>query len=162
MDFGDFKNKVENWANVRGIYDHSSESHQQAKALEEVGEFITAKTKNDMVDAIGDIAVCVVNAAHFSGDLNKSPNLYRYRSDMGAVANSICIQDYNHVVGSLVAIASSIGVTFATCLQAAWDEIKDRKGMMVDGKYVKWDNLTPEQREEFLKRDHSNTLLRHD
>ena len=81
---------------------------------------------------------------------------------MGAVANSICVQDYNHVVGSLVAVAASIGVNFATCLQAAWNEIKDRKGMMVDGKYVKWENLTQGQREEFLRRDHSNTLLRHD
>lgn len=31
-------------------------------------------------------------------------------------------------------------------MQVAWDAIKDRKGMMVDGMYVKYENLKPYQR----------------
>lgn len=33
--------------------------------------------------------------------------------------------------------AKNVGVTFTECLEAAWSEIKDRKGRMVDGLFVK-------------------------
>jgi len=37
----------------------------------------------------------------------------------------------------LILLAELIGVSFENCLQAAYDEIKGRTGIMVDGKFVK-------------------------
>ena len=37
----------------------------------------------------------------------------------------------------LILLAELVGVKFETCLLAAYDEIKSRKGTMVDGKFVK-------------------------
>lgn len=37
------------------------------------------------------------------------------------------------------------------CLQTAYNEIKDRKGMMINGTFVKYDGLTPEQQKELDK-----------
>ena len=38
---------------------------------------------------------------------------------------------------TLVIQAAMNGLTMATCIDSAWDEIKDRKGKMVDGYFVK-------------------------
>lgn len=37
----------------------------------------------------------------------------------------------------LTILAAQHGVTIEECIDAAWDEIKDRKGRMVDGVFVK-------------------------
>jgi NTP pyrophosphatase (non-canonical NTP hydrolase) len=38
---------------------------------------------------------------------------------------------------TLIILAKMLGTDIETCLQMAWDEIKDRKGKMIDGKFVK-------------------------
>lgn len=37
----------------------------------------------------------------------------------------------------LILLSELIGVSFEDCLQAAYDEIKGRTGVMIDGKFVK-------------------------
>jgi NTP pyrophosphatase (non-canonical NTP hydrolase) len=37
----------------------------------------------------------------------------------------------------LAIIATQTGLSFEDCLESAWDEIKDRRGKMVDGIFVK-------------------------
>lgn len=41
----------------------------------------------------------------------------------------------------LQVISSRYGTTLETCLEIAWNEIKDRKGKMVDGVFVKEEDL---------------------
>lgn len=154
MNFDTFKGKVEQWATVRGIYDQSTEAHQQAKALEEIGEFLTATTDPEMMDAVGDIAVCIVNSAKIYGQdlrLNAMSNW----SEFGAisyVASSVCAGRYRRALENLCGVAQNNGLSIAECFDSAWEEIKDRLGMMVNGKFVKWENLTDDQKAEFLAR----------
>jgi len=158
MKFKKFKENVENWARVRGIYGESTEAHQQAKALEEIGEYLTAETDDERMDAIGDIAVCIVNAARIRGEWI---TIYDYTIGyIRNVADLILSSSYKYALSQLKALAVKHGYKFEDCLDKAWNEIKDRKGMMVDGKYVKWENLTDEQREEFERLDRANTLIR--
>lgn len=49
----------------------------------------------------------------------------------------------NEVLHRMQATTPQNAVT--ECLQTAYNEIKDRKGMMIDGTFVKYDDLTPEQ-----------------
>lgn len=44
----------------------------------------------------------------------------------------------------LTILAAQRGVNIEACIDMAWDEIKDRKGRMVDGVFVKEDDLTTE------------------
>jgi NTP pyrophosphatase (non-canonical NTP hydrolase) len=37
----------------------------------------------------------------------------------------------------LCILAAQLGMSFDDCLDAAWDEIKDRRGRLVDGVFVK-------------------------
>ena len=68
--------------------------------------------------------------------------------------------DYYTAMMQLWKQACTDGIGFRKSLEKAWDEIKDRKGMMIDGKYVKWDSMTEEQKAEFNRRDSGNTLIR--
>jgi len=160
MEFEDFKKKVEEWARIRGIYDQSTEAHQQAKALEEVGEYLTARTDEERMDAIGDIAVCIVNAAKLGGKPVRV--LYNDGIDgIEGIAYCIVNNEYGSVLGELSILSlSDTRKPIGLCLEKAWNEIKDRKGMMIDGKYVKWDSMTEEQKAEFNRRDSGNTLIR--
>lgn len=160
MNFTEFKGNVERWAQIRGIYDQSTEAHQQAKALEEIGEYLTAETDDERMDAIGDIAVCIVNAAYLDGYDRQLSITYSHHSLMCDVAHAVVHGAYELALGILHDLAIDNQYNFQRCLSLAWDEIKHRKGMMVDGKYVKWESLTEAQREEFKKRDHANTLIR--
>lgn len=163
MKFKEFKENVEEWARVRGIYDQSTEAHQQAKALEEIGEYLTAETDEERMDAIGDIAVCIVNAAKLDGQsvrIEFNDDLEGIE-DIGDIAYSIIHHEYGLALVELSILSfSDTRRNIELCLEKAWNEIKDRKGMMIDGKYVKWESMSDEQKSEFNRRDSGNTLIR--
>lgn len=159
MEFEDFKKNVEQWAEERGIYEQSTGAHQQAKALEEVGEYLTAETYIDLKDAAGDIAVCLVNAAKiksietegayqplrsdienpYNDEFEPENGLLYERDMMANVAKLIIMESYDIAYSCLSDAVSSkgLGITMVECLELAWDEIKNRKGRMIDGKFVK-------------------------
>ena len=137
MEFAEFKENVEQWAEERGIYEQSTEAHQQAKALEEVGEYLTAETDEERMDAIGDIAVCIVNAAYFTGEPLK---MHKTMSDdiyIACAAKSLIGSYYMQALCELKCCARYEDLNFNDCLEKAWNEIKKRKGRMIDGKFVK-------------------------
>lgn len=47
------------------------------------------------------------------------------------------IDGIGDVFVTLVILSEIVGVDIEDCIDAAWDEIKDRKGKMVDGVFVK-------------------------
>ena len=113
---------VEGWSRARGILDQSTYEKQMLKFEEE---------RLEMMDAIGDQAVCLVNAMLLFCEGNSSA--------------------YWLAIGKLEEACDATGVSFEDCMQMAWDEIKKRAGLMVDGLYVKWANLTHPQRVEAAK-----------
>ena len=159
MKFNEFKSNVQRWAAERGIYEHSSTEAQLMKALSELGELADAIIKGDdeaLKDAVGDVAVCVVNAAHMEGvELDIVPDLIAAIDD-GAVAIMDDMPQY--VVGliaegvggwltgdrdtddtfiaplaALSALCTHKGLDFMDCCEVAWLSIRDRKGRMVPG-----------------------------
>lgn len=62
--------QVIEWAYTRGIYANSNAQAQFLKAVSEMGELADALAKGDqeeIEDAIGDVAVCLINVAHLWG-----------------------------------------------------------------------------------------------
>ena len=51
------------------------------------------------------------------------------------------IDGIGDVVVTLVCISQQLGLDFIECVEAAYDEIKDRKGKMINGTFVKEDDL---------------------
>lgn len=68
--FEEFQKNVIGWAEDKGIYEFSTPLAQALKAVSEVGELADAVIKNDIdgvKDAIGDVAVCLVNFGKMIG-----------------------------------------------------------------------------------------------
>jgi len=63
-------------------------------------------------------------------------------SEVGELADSIAKQksvadDIGDIIVVLVNIAERNNLSIEKCLETAWNDIKDRKGKMVDGVFVK-------------------------
>lgn len=159
MTFQEFKENVEAWQEARGIYEHSTAQAQCLKAISEVGELADAVIKGDrdgLIDAIGDVAVCLVGVAKMVGhefDLE-----YVLDDSLVIVTDQDCALGASFAVGlvanrlrkfscsdvtisdaldgalySLQANALVNNLSLLDCCESAWGQIKDRKGRMVPG-----------------------------
>lgn len=167
MTFNEFKNNVELWAAERGIYEHSTTEAQLMKALSELGELADAIIKGDdeaLKDAVGDVAVCVVNAAYLEDvplgkasrlvAMPKEPLIKAVSSTPACVVGRIATgigeylsgikDEYNRqtaFTGSIVALkrlCAHKGLDFMDCCEHAWNEIKDRRGFLSpSGAFIK-------------------------
>ena len=155
MKFEEFKTSVQQWATERGIYEHSTATAQALKACSEAGELADAVIKNDraaLIDAIGDVAVCIVNASTMLGFAGIKPvdNPW-HDKQLELIVGQVVVQcgdlvkaiEYGEPTEAwdfasdalyyLCAICKLQGMDFEACCESAWNEIKDRKGRMVPG-----------------------------
>lgn len=144
MTFEEFKTNVEQWAEARGIYEHSTPLAQALKAVSEVGELADAVIKGDreaLKDAIGDVAVCIVNYAAMM-DEPISKYSVKVGDDLKEAAWTVAIlvtglraspDVASFAICALALTAELAGFTLEECCAAAWNEIKGRKGRMVPG-----------------------------
>mgnify|MGYP003335933157 FL=1 len=66
--------------------------------------------------------------------------------ELGELSDSVCKgKDIKDDIGDMLVVMLNIatrnGVTLSECLARAWDDIKDRKGKMIDGIFVKEEDL---------------------
>ena len=113
------------WAEDKGIYEKGDTKTQFLKLIEEVGELGKAILKKDMEetkDAIGDIVVVLTNLTELAN-------------------NDIFIKEYYEDVagdgGSRMRMEESMEITIEDCINSAYDVIKNRKGKMKNGTFVK-------------------------
>lgn len=159
MQLKEFKQNVKQWSLDRKIIPHSSSIAQMGKTLEEIAELwqaIVKKDEKEIKDAIGDIAVTLVNVDYLQcmeeGDaISYIPEEllmidgYGWEDEFRLLLKCISgykMDGYNlkKAMECLYGIATSpeIEVGFWECLDIAWDEIKDRKGTMgEDGVFYK-------------------------
>ena len=62
--------------------------------------------------------------------------------EAGELSDNICKgKDMSDDIGDMIVVLSNIAernnLTLKECLEKAWDDIKDRKGKMVDGIFIK-------------------------
>lgn len=156
MTFQEFKSNVEQWAQDRGIYEHSTALAQCLKAVSELGELADHAIKGErdaMKDDIGDIAVCLVNVARMEGikvvledshenimpeDLQSCVAVLVHA--IGGIASGFTPWATGYPSGRIESAFNDLrdfawraGFTFEECCEHAWNEIKDRKGHMVPG-----------------------------
>lgn len=152
---------IENWAEARNLIDGSTPKKQFIKLMEEFGELCSGVSKNkiDVVkDSIGDcFVVTVILKCQFKTNLFISPRSLNKNLDVSLILARIArdaalipkdnlsehvkFEIISGIIRNLMNISILLDVDFESCVQAAWDEIKDRKGRMIDGVFVKEGDL---------------------
>lgn len=74
--------------------------------------------------------------------------IVKLMEEIGELADGLLKEDEDKVVDSigdayvvLTILAMQLGLTIEECIDAAWNEIKDRRGKVVDGVFVKESDL---------------------
>jgi len=157
---------IQEWAKERKIYEELTPFDELLKTHEEVGELIKACYDNDkpaIQDAIGDTMVCLINYCyivntdflevyeqtkyddrediniHFALNVNDIISFflrdvsYRNYNPLKATIFSVVI----NILRNLHNIAIDENTTLEECLNIAYNEIKNRTGKMINGKFVK-------------------------
>lgn len=152
---------IENWAEDRNLIEGSTPQKQFIKLMEEFGELCcgVAKNKPDVIkDSIGDcFVVTVILKCQFKTNLFIRPNSLNKNLDVSLVIARVArdaalipksdlsaqvkLEIICGIVRHLMDVSFLLDVDFESCVQAAWDEIKDRKGRMIDGVFVKEGDL---------------------
>lgn len=146
--------KIEQWANDRNIIKGSKPIDQAMKLFSEFGELADNVGKGrDCRDDIGDVFVVLTIIFAQLGESIADVCIQEYttRSSKKAVlhiaeslsnftdcaSNGYTDDSIVDILGYLQFIASEHGHTLEECIKIAYDDIKNRKGIMSNGVFIK-------------------------
>lgn len=147
--------KIEQWAHDRNIIKGSKPIDQAMKLFSEFGELADNVGKGrDCRDDIGDVfVVLVIMAKQTESDINilslpslENLSLKQYVVELGFALNDFTFAcdtaweedgSLDIAIVSLCRIAALQNTTLEECVQIAYNDIKDRKGIMYNGVFVK-------------------------
>lgn len=165
MQMTDYFRLFRQWAEERNFKDGATIEGQQLKLVEEVGEIAAAIARNNIdciKDGIGDAAVvltvlcflrgyaiedvlaaCYPRHVDIKATLLDKAALLDDWSDakvlLQVIYSSEVVNYSDAAILGLVTVAERHELDFVDCLAAAWNAIKDRKGRMIGGVFVKED-----------------------
>ena len=119
---------IVNWHYARNLIDGSTSVAQYSKLVEEVIELGMTIGFADNPDEMRDNLIQLIQSIHQKGRIKEAPS-NSPADDIG---------DINVV---LLNIAERENLSFAACLDKAYADIKHRKGKMIDGIFVKEEDL---------------------
>ena len=151
--------KVRTWSIERGL-DTADPTKQRLKLWEEFGELNAAIARNsreDAIDAIGDMLVvmiiycqqsnCYLNELFEPYEVNTARwneiEIYKMIdfAGMGIFKTRESIYAIKDIATNLSGVAYKLNTSLERCLQSAYNEIKDRRGEMINGVFVKESDL---------------------
>ncbi|WP_010247837.1 MazG-like family protein [Peptoniphilus rhinitidis] len=159
---------IERWAHERKLDKEATKEAQSVKTAEEFAELIIgiSKNKDDLIkDSIGDVYVTLIvgNLVQNKVDLveiykkaEKDFKDIRYSFQKGDKRNMIkaiasCMREIATIgytensigmtVMNLMGIANLYSLTLNECVEAAYKEIANRKGRIINGQFVKQEDL---------------------
>ena len=117
--------KITQWHKDRNLIDGSTNNAQFVKLLEEVIELYATLNPSLVDDELWEGFNNVVSDLYFAGRIKQAPEGKDIKDDVG---------DINVVLMNMI---EREGFTMQQCLETAWHDIKDRKGEMRNGVFVK-------------------------
>lgn len=161
MELNKLITNVQQWSIDRGL-DKADSKKQMLKLYEEFGELASglAKGNKEVVkDSIGDVVVVLIILAQQQGlekisDFNIICNHLQPSDLMPQASETIGLislrvrrtkdeieEPIVRLISYLRTIVKYENLKFEDCLSQAWNEIKDRKGKLIDGVWVKEEDL---------------------
>lgn len=152
--------------------DPSKQFLKLVEELGELAEGICTRNTDLAMDGAGDVAVvAIIMAKQYNKELNFSTKVHGSKSSgepsfptlayrrfaltaasIGAIGGVLARGNakpetmqslLSLVMEHLVQLTHMLGTSLEACLEMAWNEIKHRKGRMVDGVFVKEEDLPP-------------------
>ena len=150
--------KIEQWAIDREIHKKGTVEGQSIKTAEEIAELIKGISKDniDLIkDSIGDVFVTLVigNMLDEKIDTEQSTKEDRFKMtkikmihDLGENISEIVFYNYglwevDSILLNIMLIAQDYNLDFKDCVESAYNEIANRKGEVIDGTFVKLEDL---------------------
>jgi NTP pyrophosphatase (non-canonical NTP hydrolase) len=112
MDYKTLEDLVIKWAKDRNIFEKSNPIKQISKTQEELDETIEALKSLQLL-------------SEPENEIARSEAMVEVKDGIG------------DMVVTIILLSEMVGVKMEDCLKAAYNEIKDRKGKMVNGLFVK-------------------------
>ncbi len=108
-------------------------------------EGITSEGDNDLHNLIDKVIRWHYDRNLIEGSTDKDQVL-KLAQELGELSDSVCKgKDVKDDIGDMLVVMLNIaernGVVLSECLKKAWDDIKHRKGRMIDGIFVKETDL---------------------
>lgn len=157
--------KIEQWAEDRNIIKGAKPIDQAMKLFAEFGELSDNLGNNQLdkvFDDVGDVFVVLTIIAkqcnlsiynHLDGKLKHSGlkvDAAFLASELATIATEVYEWNdestyfpehaLNYAVARLRFIAEQVGLTLEYCVEQAYNDIKDRKGVLYDGVFIKESN----------------------
>lgn len=160
--------RIEKWAHERKLDKEATKEAQSVKTAEEFAELIIgiSKNKEDLIkDSIGDVYVTLVvghlvqnkvdlvevckeakrdlkNARDYFQKFDKRSVIRLITSCMREIINiGYTENSIRMILMNLGAIADLYSLTLNQCVEAAYKEIANRKGRIINGQFVKQEDL---------------------
>ena len=162
----DYTQLIVGWAKDRNFIEGATPTAQFDKLFEENGEHAAAAARGKpklAKDAIGDTFVVLTilagqidaevpltKALIYKGDETLCStvrlSLYAELGHLVVLMDKRCLKsDIEFSMGEIAYLlrrsAEDLGTTLEECLEMVWNEIKDRKGRMINGVFVKEEDL---------------------
>ena len=135
------------------------------KAMKKISERLDgldelANTKNEVIDGVGDMYVTLIilcqqldidfesirERTNYPRAVDASMVMFQLAAGVSKGTESAIESSIANTMSTANYIAQHINVEPIGCLQVAYNEIKDRKGMMIESTFVKYDDLSAEQK----------------
>ena len=157
-------NKIEQWAIDREIHKKGTVEGQSIKTAEEMAELIKGISKDNIElikDSIGDVFVTLVIGNMLDKKFDTEVIYKEVKRNLLAnieedkLCENECLSDsISDVIGdgytedalyygllNIMTIADIYNLDFKDCVESAYSEIANRKGKMIDGTFVKSEDL---------------------
>lgn len=160
--FAEWVSNIYAWGEARNITREggATVTSQISKAREEIIELTWAMAETPanleaIQDAIGDIVVCYIQALRLFGrrkewvitrleEVEGSGDRDTWNSDLALCQALLTASEDRRVHIAFICVLNLLNdicidrnLSWSICLAKAWNQIKDRKGKMVAGKFVK-------------------------
>lgn len=129
---------TDEYIHVTGYVDNSPIDFSETEGLKMRKHFLT-------IDLVDNIIQWHYDRNLIDGSSDKDQTL-KLLQELGELSDSVCKgKDVRDDLGDMMVVMLNImernKITLAECLETAYNDIKDRKGRMVDGVFVKEQDL---------------------
>ena len=131
--------KIIKWHRNRNLIEGSTDNAQICKLLEEVTELYAASRPN-------------IPSAQLAGELRGMITELEYKGRIKTDDGSGLADAIGDIVVVLVNICTRNTLSLLDCVKSSYKVIKDRKGEMRNGQYVKYEDFTEEEKLAYDKK----------